>query len=215
MRVRGLVALTVVVAAAALVLVGLHRLTRSPDVAGEARSAPVRAAGEAAARMIDERLAAVVAAAPGGTELGASMQDRCHRDGGLTSVRSYVACSRVVRRYLALDGDRAARQRAWAAALRAAGWTVDGGWTDGGAYTSAGHGTVRVRMEWTERPAPPPVYRDLDRGKRLPDYDGQVTLAQEPVDLVTMYRQAYARHRHVVAIAMEEHYHPARRGSAG
>ncbi len=70
--------------------VAWHWFTRSPDVAAVARSAPVQAARAEAARLVDERLAAVVAAAPAATPLGRSVEDRCRVDGAFVGGKRYV-----------------------------------------------------------------------------------------------------------------------------
>jgi hypothetical protein len=190
-RAFGIVVLSLVAVLSVAVLalvIGLHFALQPPDVEDEAHSSEAQAARAHITAVQDATLAAFAAKAPGATSLATSIEDACSSsEVGMAALKAHVSCSRTTVRYLAVDGDRTRLQSTWD---RTADDTVD------------------VKIEWTERPTPPPVYRDFDRGMTRPAYDGQVMLAETPVDKAKLYHDAYARHRYVVALSVGTYYYP-------
>jgi len=198
------------------VLIAFSIATRSPDLAKVAHSAEVTNADRAGTALLDDRLDAVVRAAPAPSLLATSIEDRCESGSAFFGQRPSVRCSRSVVRYLGINGAFAVRQQSWDRALKAAGWRSD----DAGPtavptappvtvyYRSAAPDLIQVRLEWTERPRTPDAYRDFDRGSHPPAYAREGYLADQPVDKIAVYQQAYAHNRYVVAVGTVTYYFP-------
>jgi hypothetical protein len=201
------VALAIVlpVAALATVAIWFSVVTRPLDVPKAARAPDVTNAHRASAALVDDRLNAVVAAAPGASALATSILDGCRNSGpAFFGQRGFLVCSRTVVRYLAVNGDLVTLQRAWEKRLTSAGWRRDPSQPVGGrfglAYLPPLGDRPLVSIKWSERPDPPPPVE----GAHLVE----VKLDDQPVDRPTTYQQAYAHYRYVVEVTYSVQYYP-------
>jgi hypothetical protein len=217
-RVAGRTLITVValaivlpVAALATVAIWFSIVTRPLDVPKAARAADVTKAHRTTAALVDDRLNAVVAAAPGPSALATSVRDGCGNDGpAFFGQRGSLACSRTVVRYLAVNGDLGTLQRAWEKRLTSAGWRRDESYPAGGpqglGYLPPLGDRPQVGINWTERPGPPPTVGD--------PYFDEVKLDDQSVDRTATYQHAYAHYRYVVAVTVSVQYYPMSRAAS-
>jgi hypothetical protein len=200
------------IAAVVAVFVSFEVATRPLDVAKAARAADVTTAHRTVAAFFDDRLDAVIRAAPAASARARSVTNVCESSPSFLGERAGLTCTRAVVRYLGTNGARVTQQRAWEKRMQAAGWLraepLSAADPRGFAYRPAAGDRPPVRIRWTERPGEPEAVRAFDRGSHSPTFGNRVNLDDEPVDTIATYRRAYAHYRYVVAVSIEATYYP-------
>jgi hypothetical protein len=215
---RVLIAVVVLVVGVPVVLgaglaIWMHFAWAPPDVNKQVKSAELRREHAAAVTRSDQAVATFGSTAPHATKLATAVRDRCDVESAALAAKPTTHCRREVTVYLGLDGDQAGLQRTWTRSLAAAGWKERAPVTKPAAiqqYANDDRRNAEVRLEWRAKATPDIPFGDFQKGIRDIDYDGQVTLEEQPVDLAEVYQDGFARHRYVVALSTIDQYYPAR-----
>lgn len=204
-----LIAVGILVILSGIGLAAVQRFVRvTPDVHEQVESGGFQQRHTAVVTATDRSLATFVGASPHGIKLAASIYDRClgapHAIGG----KSTIQCQRNDIVYMAFDGDSAALQKAWDKASPPTAGKI-GSRVVRRARSKFGSdqdGNPSVNVVWKIGPTPPKPFIDFERGIPYQDGKGQLTPEQHPVDVASVYQQAYAHHKYVVEVSVLERY---------